>query len=88
MQNQAVELYKQALLHAYSVSEPNPANPFTHEFQAIVAGTYSELIIRECMNLRDDIAQADLRTAEYRRGLTDGLNLYQSRIQEYFGIAK
>jgi hypothetical protein len=87
MSNQAVELYKQALLHAYSISEPNPANPFTHDFQSIVAATYSELIIRECMEIKDAIELTGVHSAEYKRGVTAGLGLYESRIKEHFGIS-
>ena len=87
MHNQAIELYKQAMLHAYHTSEPNAAHPFTHEFQAIVAATHSELLIGECIGLGATIKPNIAASSEYARGVAEGIKLYETSIKRHFGIA-
>jgi hypothetical protein len=88
MNTLAIDLYKQAIITAYQMLPNDPANPMTTTFQAVVAGTFADLIVAECIALREKIEIVGINSEEYEQGIWDGLKLYQDHIKRHFGVEK
>ena len=70
MNTLAIDLYKQAIITAYQMVPKDPANPMTHTFEAVVAGTLADLIVAECIALREKIKIVGINSEVYKRYFT------------------
>ena len=86
MNNLVIDIYKQALAVAYQAIDKNSAAPTTHTFQAIAAGTFAEMLINECVNLREEVELVGVHSIDYEEGIWAGLQLYQDQIKKHFTI--
>jgi hypothetical protein len=95
MNERAIELYKQALEFAYTTIGKEHAD--TAFFQGVVAGKLSELIVRKCMALAEQVGQeycdttCDSHDRETQTSLYTGqvaADTVKQRIQDHFEVTQ
>ena len=87
MNEQALALYQYALEFAYeNVGKEDSDKPY---FQAIVAGKFAELIVKECIFILEKPSAMKLdptTLTPYSEGWVNGRLLGIDHIKEYFGV--